>query len=68
MAASGLLLLFPGLAAFGSVALSATMVGAVITDLFVIGGNPAPAIVLLGITLAIAWLRRQTLLQFLNVQ
>jgi putative oxidoreductase len=34
------------------------MIGAVITHLFVIGGSPAPAAVLLVVTGAIAYLRR----------
>jgi putative oxidoreductase len=53
-----LLLLVPSLAFFGAVALAVTMVGAVITHLFIIGGSPAPALVLLVATGAIAYLRR----------
>jgi putative oxidoreductase len=53
-----LLLLVPSLAFFGALALAMTMVGAVMTHLFIIGGSPVPAIVLLAATSAIAWLRR----------
>src|SRR6185503_19723383 len=55
---SAALLLVPSLAFFGALALVATMVGAVITHLFIVGGSPAPAIVLLAATATIAWLRR----------
>ena len=51
------LLLVPGLAAFGALALAATMVGAIITHLFVIGGNPTVPIVLLAMTSTIGWAR-----------
>ena len=36
----------------------ATMVGAIITHLFIVGGNPAIPIVLLAATATIAWMRR----------
>ena len=52
------LLLVPSLALFGALALAATMVGAILTHLFVIGGNPAVPIVLLAATTTIAWARR----------
>jgi putative oxidoreductase len=39
------------------VLLAAIMVGAMATHLFVIGGNPVPATVLLLMTLAVAWYR-----------
>src|SRR5262249_33611767 len=46
---SALALLVPSFAVFGALALVATMVGAVATHLFVVGGSPAvPAILLLG--------------------
>ena len=48
----------PSLALFGSLALAVTMVGAIITHLFIVGGNPAIPIVLLAATTTIAWLRR----------
>ena len=55
------LLLVPRLAAFGGLMLAVTMVFATLTHLFVIGGNPAPAIVLFAITATIAWARRAQL-------
>ena len=55
---SAILLLIPALASYGAAALAVTMVGAIVTHLFIIGGNPAPAIVLLAFTLTIAWARR----------
>jgi uncharacterized membrane protein YphA (DoxX/SURF4 family) len=54
---SAVLLLVPSLALFGSLALAVTMVGAIITHLFIIGGNPAPAILLLAFTSTIAWIK-----------
>jgi putative oxidoreductase len=56
--AGGLALLVPSIAAFGGALLAITMLCAVGTHLFVIGGNPGPAIVLLLITASVAWLRR----------
>jgi putative oxidoreductase len=52
-----ILLLVPSLARFGAALLVPTMIGAVVTHLFVIGGNPAPALVLLVLTSAIAVIR-----------
>ena len=52
------LLLIPSVASYGAAALAATMVGAILTHLFVIGGSPAMPIVLLASTAAIAWARR----------
>ena len=46
---SAVALLVPSFAVFGALALVATMVGAVATHLFIVGGSPAmPAILLLG--------------------
>jgi hypothetical protein len=58
---AGVLLLVPSLAAYAAVALAATMIGAVATHLFVIGGSPLAAVVALAITAAIAWVRRESL-------
>jgi putative oxidoreductase len=58
---SAVALLVPSLAAFGAVALVATMIGAIATHLFIIGGSPAvPALLLVG-SLVIAWARRDQL-------
>jgi putative oxidoreductase len=51
-------LLVPATAAFGGLLLAVTMVFAVMTHLFVIGGSPVPAIVLFLITATVAWLHR----------
>jgi len=56
--AGALALLSAATAAFGAALLATTMVFATLTHLFVIGGNPAPAIVLFALTAGIAWLRR----------
>ena len=59
---SALALLVPSFAVFGALALVATMIGAIATHLFVVGGSPAmPAILLLG-SAAVVWARRQQLL------
>ena len=55
----GAILLFvPALARYGAAALAVTMVGAIITHLFIIGGNPAVPILLLASTATIAWTKR----------
>jgi putative oxidoreductase len=56
---SALLLLVPSLAFFGALLLVPTMVGAVLTHLVIVGGSPAPAIVLLVAASTIAWMRRR---------
>jgi uncharacterized membrane protein YphA (DoxX/SURF4 family) len=55
---AAVLLLVPSLAIFGALLLAATMVGAIVTHLFIVGGSPAIPMVLLAATIAIAWLRR----------
>jgi putative oxidoreductase len=54
-----LLLLAPVTAAFGALVLATVMVGAIVTHLFIVGGNPLVPIALLAITIAIAYLRRE---------
>ena len=63
---SAVALLVPSLAAFGAIALVPTMVGAVATHLFVVGGSPAVPFVLLLGSLAVAWARRDELSQALS--
>jgi putative oxidoreductase len=58
---SAVALLVPAWAAFGALVLIPTMVGAVITHLFIVGGSAVPATVLLIGSLAIAWARRDQL-------
>ena len=59
---SALALLVPSFAVFGALALVPTMVGAVATHLFIVGGSPVlPAILLLG-SAGVLWARRDQLL------
>ncbi|QIG95441.1 MULTISPECIES: DoxX family protein [unclassified Bradyrhizobium] len=53
-----LLILVPSLAAFGGLLLGCIMVGATITHLFVIGGSPVPALVLLTLSAIVAYTKR----------
>jgi uncharacterized membrane protein YphA (DoxX/SURF4 family) len=52
------LMLVPSLAAFGALLLICIMIGATITHLFVIGGSPVPALVLLALSAVVAYARR----------
>jgi putative oxidoreductase len=56
---SAVLLLIPSLAAYGAAALFVTMIGAIFTHLFIVGGSPLIPIVLLASTGTIAWARRR---------
>ena len=59
---SAIALLIPSFAVFGALALVATMVGAIVTHLFIVGGSPAmPVILLLG-SAVVAWTRRRQVL------
>ncbi len=58
---SAISLLVPSFAAFGAVALSFTMLGAVTAHLFVIGGSPVLPIGLLLGSLTVAWVGRDQL-------
>jgi uncharacterized membrane protein YphA (DoxX/SURF4 family) len=51
------LLLIPGLAAAGAALLAATMAGAVLTHLVLVGGSPVPALVLLVLNVVVLALR-----------
>jgi putative oxidoreductase len=51
-------LLIPRSSFYGAVLLAMVMVGAIISHLTILGGNPAAPIVLLIITATIAWLRK----------
>ena len=55
---SAVLLLIPSVAAYGAAALAVTMIGAIVTHLFIVGGSPLVPIVLLASTVTIAWARR----------
>ena len=63
---SAVALLVPSWAAFGALALIPTMVGAVITHLFIVGGSAVPATVLLTGAFAVAWARRDQLASVLS--
>ena len=55
---SAVTLLVPSIAPFGALALVATMTGAVLTHLFIVGGSPiVPAVLLVG-SVTVAWVRR----------
>jgi putative oxidoreductase len=58
---SAVALLVPSLAVFGALLLVPTMVGAIATHLFIVGGSPLAAVVLLTASLAITWARRDQL-------
>lgn len=62
----GIAILVPATVAFGAVLLAATMIGAVLTHLVLIGGSPLPALVLLSITATVAWLHRQMISTFIR--
>jgi putative oxidoreductase len=63
-AAGALALLAPGYAFFGAVLLAVTMVGAVLTHLLVLSTPAAPAVLLLALDAALAWLRRDQITWF----
>jgi len=63
----GLLLLVPSLAGVGGLLLTGVMVGAVMTHIFIIGGNPAMAIVLLVASAFVAWGRRDRTLKLVRL-
>ena len=54
---SAVTLLVPSIAPFGALALVATMTGAVLTHLFIVGGSPMVTAVLLVGSLTVAWVR-----------
>ncbi|WP_375777314.1 DoxX family protein [Bradyrhizobium sp. ma5] len=55
---SAVLILVPPVAAFGGLLLSCIMIGATITHLFLIGGSPVPALVLLTLSAIVAYAKR----------
>src|SRR4029077_18735816 len=55
-----ILLLIPRLTFYGAALLLTVMVGAVTAHLTVLGGNPAPALILLVLNAVTAWLTRDT--------
>jgi len=60
-----ILLLIPRTSGLGALILVGVMLGAVMTHLFIIGGSPLMAIILLGVTALVAWRRRQRTMNLL---
>jgi putative oxidoreductase len=60
-----ILLLIPRLSGLGALLLVGVMLGAVATHLFVVGGSPLPAIILLIVTGVVAWGRRKRTMNIL---
>jgi hypothetical protein len=52
------MLLIPALAFYGAALLIPTMIGAILTHLFIVGGSPAIPLVLLLAVGTVAWARR----------
>jgi putative oxidoreductase len=63
--AGALLLLIPRLSGLGALMLFGVMVGAVVTHVFIVGGNPLQAIILLIVTGVVAWGRRRRTMNLL---
>jgi putative oxidoreductase len=59
--ASGIALLVPSAAIFGALLLIPTMVGAIVTNVFVVPASPVMPLLLLLVTSAVAWVRRHQL-------
>jgi putative oxidoreductase len=60
-----ILLLIPRLSGLGALLLMSVMLGAVPTHLFVVGGSPLPAIILLIVTGVVAWGRHERTMNIL---
>ena len=61
--ASAIALLVPSTAVFGALALVPTMVGAVATQLFIVGDSAIPPAVLLLGAVAVVWMRRHQIVR-----
>jgi putative oxidoreductase len=57
--AGAFLLLIPRTSGLGALMLAGVMIGAVVTHVFIVGGSPLMAIILLVVTGVVAWGRRQ---------
>jgi uncharacterized membrane protein YphA (DoxX/SURF4 family) len=64
---SALALLVPSIAVFGALALVPTMIGAVATELFLVGDSAVPAAVLLFGAVGVLWARRHQLFSALPI-
>jgi len=60
-----ILLLIPRTSGLGALMLAGVMVGAVVTHVFIVGGSPLMAIILLVVTSVVAWGRRQRTMNLL---
>ena len=63
--AGAVLLLIPRTSGLGALMLAGVMVGAVVTHLFIVGGSPLMAIILLVVTGVVAWGRRKRTMNIL---
>jgi putative oxidoreductase len=57
------LIIIPSTVAFGAALLCCIMIGAIFTHVFVIGGSPIPAIVLLALSVIVAYAKRSMILR-----
>lgn len=57
------LIIIPSTVAFGAALLCCIMIGAIFTHVFVIGGSPLPAIVLLALSAIVAYAKRSMILR-----
>ena len=57
--AGALLLLIPHTSGFGALMLAGVMAGAIVTHVFIVGGSPLAAVILLVVTGIVAWGRRE---------
>jgi putative oxidoreductase len=64
--AGALLLLIPRMSGLGALMLAGVMICAVATHVFIVGGSPFMAIVLLVVTSLVAWGRRQRTMNLLH--
>ena len=64
--AGAILLLIPRLTGLGALMLFGVMAGAVVTHLFIVGGSPLMAIILLVVTGIVAWGRRRRTMNLLG--
>jgi len=63
--AGAFLLLLPRTSGLGALMLAGVMTGAVVTHVFIVGGSPLMAIILLVVTSIVAWGRRQRTMNLL---
>jgi len=64
--AGAFLLLLPRTSGLGALMLAGVMTGAVVTHVFIVGGSPLGAIILLVVTGVVAWGRRQRTMNLLT--